>query len=372
MIDKKTLINLAVKTEIKPEALEKDYVMNLILDAFARCPSTADTFFFKGGCCVHKCFSFFEEAHEGYSIDPYFTEGRFSSDIDLTLTQEMMDADRLKEAFSEVAVYLEEVHGLKIDQFDFPMHDNNKDNKVNCRGMIHFQGPLYNSKFNSPSLKFDLTADERVVFEPFVRPIWHPYCDKGEEVLLIAKTYTLRDIFAEKLRALFERCSARDVFDMHILIRHPDLDDMRQIGIGLSIIEKFKLKNVPLDLRLGFFDEQMTPDGISFKQRCEESWGKSLTRQLPKQSRDIITFDSYWNRGQLAEILSFSANCVSAAQRQIELIQKGNPNMDYNKVLDDALRRNRKDPGVSHFQRALQRLPRVSVSSVIGKGRQNM
>ena len=57
MIAGKVFQNLSRKTGIKAEALEKDYVMNLILDAIAHCPKTRDSFFFKGGCCVHKCFS---------------------------------------------------------------------------------------------------------------------------------------------------------------------------------------------------------------------------------------------------------------------------------------------------------------------------
>lgn len=366
MIDKKVIINIAKKIGIKAEAVERDYVMNLILDAFSRCPSTANTFFFKGGCCIHKCFSSFEPG-EGKRLDSYFTHGRFSSDIDLTVTREMMDTDALCGAFSEVADYLKEVHGLVIEQFDFPIHQGKQ--KENCRGIIHFQGPLYNPKFNSPMLKFDLTADERVVFEPFVRPIYHPYSNKGEEVLLVAKTYTLRDVFAEKLRALFERCSPRDVYDMHVLIDHPDLDSIRKIGIGLSILEKFKLKEIPVDLRMAVFDEHRTKEGFSLKENCQESWGKTLSHQLSLTGRKVVTFDNYWNHGRLPEILAFSNECVELAQRHIRVIQNSNPQIDYNKALDNALRKNRTEH-TSQFQRAMKRLPEIPISSIISAANQ--
>ena len=371
MIDKNKIINIGKAAGIKPEAIERDYVMNLILDAFARCSSTRDTFFFKGGSCVHKCFTIFQPC-DGNKLDTYFTHGRFSSDIDLTVNHKMMNTDALIEAFTEVADYVKKIHGLIIDQFSFPIHQGKKKN--NCRGYIHYQGPLYSPNFNSPKLKFDLTADERIVFQPYVRPIYHPYSNQGEETLLIAKTYTLRDMFAEKLRALFERCSPRDVYDIHVLAKHPDIDVTRKVGIGLSILEKFKLKDIPIDLRMEIFNSRTIKDKVtqkefSLKDFCEQSWPQTLSRQVSLNARKEVTFDNYWNYGHLPEILVFANECVNMAQRRIEIIQKSNPDIDNNQALEMALYQNQTEP-VAHFYRALQRLPEIPFSVVCDLAKQ--
>ena len=316
MIAGKVFQNLSRKTGIKAEALEKDYVMNLILDAIAHCPKTRDSFFFKGGCCVHKCFSAHMFTPKSKGVDDYFLSGRFSADVDLTVKPDMMEEGKLTAAFSEVRDYLVGRHGLEINQFSFPIYENNKmmiDGRPKrlCRGLIRFQGPMFNPKFNAPALKFDITADERNVFTPYKRLIYHPYAREEEELVLVALTYTLRDIFAEKVRALFERCSPRDVYDLNTLIRHPDLDPWRQVGIGLSLMEKFRLKNIPLQLT----PEQLTVgmDGTpSAYERCRMNWKTTLGRQMSR----LPAFETYW--AHIPGIIRFADRCV---QKTNDVIQ---------------------------------------------------
>ena len=314
MIQGKTFQKLSRRIGIRAETLERDYVMNLILDAFAHCPSTQNSFFFKGGCCVHKCFS----QHTFDSKNPqlsYFLNGRFSSDIDLTVTPDMMSTEKLMQAFNEVKEYVYHRHGLVINQFSFPIHANNKQQienrqKCNSRGIIHFEGPMYNNRFNSPAMKFDITADERVVFAPYKRLIYHPYSNEEEEMVLVAKTYTLRDIFAEKIRALFERCSPRDLYDLVILQSHPDLDEIRRTGIGLSIIEKFMLKHMDYNLS-GNRLETTQRHGTPLLEHCRTSWENALTRQVAS----MPDYEEYIT--QLPNIISFAQQCIRMAQKEI-------------------------------------------------------
>lgn len=320
MISGRFFQNLSRRTGIKAEALEKDYVMNLILDAIAHCTKTRDVFFFKGGCCVHKCFSAHMFHPKERGVDDYFYGGRFSSDIDLTVHPDMMQTHRLNDAFKELKEYLYHRHGLVIEQFSFPIYENikqkiNGHHKKNCRGMIRFRGPMYHERFNPPALKFDITADERMVFTPYKRLIHHPYSCEGEELVLVALTYTLRDIFAEKIRALFERCSPRDVYDLNTLIQHPDLERGRALGIGLSILEKFQMKNVPLDLNVN----QLTAssDGApSAYDRCRRLWKISLGRQMSR----LPAFEKYW--GQIPHIVLFAKQCVDCANEQINICRQ--------------------------------------------------
>jgi hypothetical protein len=55
-----------------------------------------------------------------------------------------------------------------------------------------------------PRIKLDLTADERVVLEPAIAEIFHPYSDPPEEGIEVP-AYDYVEAFAEKFRALAER-----------------------------------------------------------------------------------------------------------------------------------------------------------------------
>ncbi len=331
MIEAKELIKLSKKIGILAERLERDYVMSLILDGLSRHPLTKDDIVFKGGCCVHKCFSLFEKPENPKALDPYFTQGRFSSDIDLTISKNLMKTEALMTAFKEVGEDLQKRHGLVLEALDFPMHFNEKQLKTNCRASLHYQGPLYlhclKEKWekakqkgkpfiapNSPNLKLDLTADERVVYAPTLEKIYHPYFNLPQEQGLQTRCYTLQGMFAEKMRAFMERCSPRDLYDLHVLFGHPDLKS-RQLEIGQAIIGKFAFKNIPVS-----FDEKLltTPqqDGKSLKQHCRDEWKDSLEQQVG----NLGSFDDFWDDKKFPEIIRFAQNCVDVARREENIL----------------------------------------------------
>ena len=346
MIEAKLFRDIAKVKQVKAEALEKDYVMNLILDAIARCSETKDKFFFKGGSCIYKCF-YHENGTCGQvkvndrllplkrrkeMLKSYLTRARLSADLDLTVHPDMMNEEKLNAAFSAVSAYVKEHHGLQIGDFSFPIYENKNQkikgrNKRNCRGVLHFKGPLYNDKFNPPALKLDLTADESVVFKPYTRPICHPY-KEGEA--LIANTYTLRDVFAEKFRSLFERYSAHDMFDVVFLADHPDMkDEQRQLGIGLAIIEKLRVKNIPLAMVDGPFSLRVeNKELIATKEEFKKAWEKTMARE---KGTDLVPFKTAWS--DLLKAVKMGRTCVRRAQKEIEQYQKQHPGMDLNTAL---------------------------------------
>ncbi len=322
MIEKQLLQNLSKRFGIRCETLERDYVMNLILDSFIHVPSAANGFFFKGGACVHKCFSrhMFDPQQPVYS---YFTQGRFSNDIDLTIVPQMMDEEALHSVFQEVKEYLYDRHGLIINQFSFQIHNNSKQliedrEKMNCRGYIHFEGPLYNPKFNSPALRFDITADESLLFPPYKRIIYNPYANEDEETILLAKTYSLQDLFAEKVRALFERCSPRDIYDLSILLKNPEMGECRKRDIGLSVIKKFALKK--MDYHVSISDLQnKKKNGIPLIENCSQSWQKTFQRQVAIHPE----FSVYIK--ELPYIVKFAQQCIQEAETHYIQPLKENP-----------------------------------------------
>ncbi len=336
MIEAKTLINIAKKTGIHAERLERDYVMSLILDALSRCDETKDDIVFKGGCCVHKCFTLFEKSDNPKALDPYFTKGRFSSDIDLTISKKLMSTEALSHAFQKVSEYLNKEHGLVLEQMDFPMHFNEKQSKTNSRSTLHYQGPLYLygleqkkkkalSKgkpmpyFAPPELKIDITADEKVVYEPTLKPIYHPYPgDEKKEKNLQTRCYTLQGMFAEKIRSLFERCSPRDLYDLHILFNHPEIGK-RKLEIGEAIIGKFRFKKIPLRIDEELLTKPQKAGEKPLKELCKEEWEHSLKQQIG----ELGNFDDYWDKDKFPKILRFAKECMNMAlnaERQQQVI----------------------------------------------------
>ena len=72
MIPKQELLDLATDFGLQPNVIEKDYALGWMLAAFGEHPDTRDTWLFKGGTCLKKCF---------------FETYRFSEDLDFTLLE---------------------------------------------------------------------------------------------------------------------------------------------------------------------------------------------------------------------------------------------------------------------------------------------
>ena len=84
-------------------------------------------------------------------------------------------------------------------------------------------------------IKLDITREENeIIILPLEKmKIIHPYSECNAEVL----TYSLKEIFVEKIRSLFQRTKPRDLYDVWYLSR---------LGLGISgiIDKKFRFKGV--------------------------------------------------------------------------------------------------------------------------------
>ncbi len=345
MIKAKELQKLSRASGIRAELLEKDYVMNLILDAIAHCKLSRDKMFIKGGAAIYKCYHYDNNwlpPQKSLNIPPVLSRIRFTNDLDLTVSPDMMDEKCLCEVFNEIGDYLEKRHGLVINQCSFPIYENKKQKinnhfKKNCRGFLHFEGPMFNSKFNAPILKLDLTADEHIVFAPYFRTIAHPYCQAGEEELLIAPTYTLRDIFAEKIRSLFERTSSRDLYDCLYLMHHPDMDALRKTGIGIAILDKFRIKNKPCSISWSAFMNKTNNEGfpIDVQNEYQQQWENCLSRLMI----NLPPFEICWN--QAKDLIQFAGECITLAKDSLSDLKKKNPGMEIHSLIDQQLQKQR-------------------------------
>ena len=133
-----------------------------------------------------------------------------------------------------------------------------------------------------PKVKLDLTSDEVLVDRPAFRPIGHPYSDQ----LPIdgVATYSIAELFGEKLRALAERCRPRDLYDVVHMHRHPDL-----IGLSGAVRQVLERKCAHAGIEVPTLTSiQSSP----FRTEIETEWENMLAHQLPQP---LAPFEGFWN-----------------------------------------------------------------------------
>lgn len=89
MISKQELLRLRGEWQLDIGVIEKDYVLGWMLAAIASEPTLAETWIFKGGTCLRKC---------------YYETYRFSEDLDFTVIDGgPEEPDELTEIFQRIA-----------------------------------------------------------------------------------------------------------------------------------------------------------------------------------------------------------------------------------------------------------------------------
>jgi len=241
--------------------IEKDYVISWILYGIWR-SGLWRNLAFKGGTCLKKA---------------YFSDYRFSEDLDYNLVGEI-DEDRLREGV-ERALKLASTGPVEFLELEFnPRY-----------GVRNFKGILLGFEVKIPftlvrragvssKIKMDITLEnyEKIMLPLQERKIIHEYSDADKFSLVRLKSYSLEEIFVEKVRSLFQRTRPRDLYDAW------RLKDIIELEAAFSILpEKFRLKNTQFELEI-------------FKERriyYERAWKRSLTHQI----NPVPEFDKVWN-----------------------------------------------------------------------------
>jgi len=199
MISKQEIMSQARKLQLAPNIIEKDYVLNWILAGISNQKELSETWIFKGGTCLKKCF---------------FEQYRFSEDLDFTLADaKQISAKFLHNKFQDISAWIYEMSGIEIpaSNIQFEIYENPRGN-LSVEGRIGYRGPMQR-RGELSRIKLDLTNDEKIVLKPEERAIYHPYSDTLNDRTTIS-AYCLEEIFAEKLRALTERLRPRDLYDV--------------------------------------------------------------------------------------------------------------------------------------------------------------
>lgn len=172
---------------------EKDYYQSILL--FLLYGKTSKELVFKGGTALSKCYGL----------------NRFSEDLDFTVRSE-------KDIVGIITKGLD----------DFGIRNRIREIKEISKAKkykIKIEGPLYNQTERSLcSVTLDFSSRENVLLDPNVVTIGYHM-----DIIPTFEVYVMREeeIFAEKIRAIRTRTSARDLYDLVFLLRRgtkPNVD----------------------------------------------------------------------------------------------------------------------------------------------------
>jgi predicted nucleotidyltransferase component of viral defense system len=266
MITKQEIMQFAKSQGLSANTIEKDYILNWILFGINNASELKDTWIFKGGTCLKKC---------------YFEEYRFSEDLDFTLQDEShLNGSFLLDIFKKISEWIYDESGIEIpiERLKFEEY-NNPRGKLSVQGTIPYIGPMQR-KSSISTIKLDLSNDEIIVNRPDQRLIYHPYSDQNT---IQFKTYSIEEIFSEKLRAFVERLRPRDLYDV-IHIYNDDRWQPNHTIVKRTLIDKCNYKAVPIPTMEYLEDSGKKEDLIN-------DWQDMLAHQIS----NLEPYDIYWN-----------------------------------------------------------------------------
>ena len=223
--------------------IERDYAQNWLL---AHLPKMA----FKGGTGIRKA---------------YIKNYRFSDDLDFTL----LEKSNFKDLTNKVKKAIQDTKNASGISF----LDDIKSEKVKNGYVINIYFRILRSTGDPLKIKMDITNKENeIIINPIQKKnLIHIYSDKINEQINV---YTLEEMFAEKVRSLFERTRPRDLYDVWYLHKKITFDK-------LLFQKKCKHKKVEPNI-----DELATR-----KTNYEKTWKRSLQHQLPELPSATDAFD---------------------------------------------------------------------------------
>lgn len=180
MITKQNILERAAEWGLRPDVVEKDYVLGWLLAGIAHHAEIRETWIFKGGTCLKKC---------------YFETYRFSEDLDFSLLPAALySSEDVLRQIKELARWVHDQSGIEfLETATVVEAMQNKQGKPTLRAKVGYRGPLVVPTW--PRVLFDLTQHEVVAETAAQRPIFHPYPDEFPPNTTVS-TYCLEELMA--------------------------------------------------------------------------------------------------------------------------------------------------------------------------------
>ena len=275
MILKKEITDKSIEWKVPPDTVDKDWVLGHFLSAFYSLDEHKEKLVFKGGTALRKC---------------YFPNYRFSEDLDFT--SKTVDYKLTKKILTEVIEIAKNNSGIlfniqEITELKF------EDKLTGYQAKLTYWGANHSKNQEPPSperwitnIKVEITLYEKIIFHPELREITHPYSDSLLKETGKVSCYNLKEVIAEKIRALVQRSytAPRDYYDIYNLKDSFKKEDWKEIKSAFLAKMEFKgleYKNV---------EQLINPKSIKI---IKTAWESSLKHQIPKE--DLPNVDDVIN-----------------------------------------------------------------------------
>jgi predicted nucleotidyltransferase component of viral defense system len=226
--------------------IEKDLLLDVMLDEIARAPNDAGTLYFKGGTAIRKLFI------PGY---------RYSEDLDFTF-EGSWNMAALRHWLTDVATAMEQATGQSRRSLTV-RETRNVPGEEALDAHLVLSSRL--SSVLTQRVKFDITHFERVL-DPIEAPL-----DSG----MLLPAYSLEEIVAEKTRSLFQRVRPRDLYDLATLAPRVDIATVQRLA----------------DQKMAF--KSVTPSWDRLLGR-KPDFSNAWLASLKKLMRDVPPFEQCW------------------------------------------------------------------------------
>ncbi len=187
---------------------EKDYFLALAIRVVAN-SSLSDKLIFKGGTALHHC---------------YLPQKRFSEDLDFTSLDSQISLDEIVSVLEESGIF----RANKVYQSDFTI----KIERLQYQGLLGQPG----------NIKFEVDRHQNVVLsgnQVEYKNVW--------KVTAAPLVMDVREICAEKIRAVSQRARYRDFYDLYFLINELGVD----LDAALALLSKKEIRTSVISANIG-------------------------------------------------------------------------------------------------------------------------
>jgi uncharacterized protein len=236
---------------IPEHVLERDYCIAWFLIGLSRSP-LREKIIFKGGTALRRC---------------YFSEYRFSEDLDFTLLQPI-SFDELRQSLEGVYAEVKQASNItfQFSRSDSTAHQNS------YTFYLAYEGPLPIISTRK-EIKVDMTIKEIIFFPPAELAVLKScgeYTDlpEGEKILV----YTLDEVAAEKTVALLDkaRTEPRDLYDLWYLTQQNNTENLGDCLEAINAKLAHRGKRLA-DIRDEFYRKEA---------RLKKTWETRLSAQM--------------------------------------------------------------------------------------------
>lgn len=223
---------------------EKDYFLALVMQIIAA-SSTGKTLIFKGGTALHHCY-----------LDQY----RFSEDLDFSSSWQPLPIEDVRKIFDNIG-YL----SIKKDYLSQATIKIEK---------LQYTGPLIQPN----SLKVEIDFLQNVLLPPQTlayHNVWG--------VDFTVAVMDIKEICAEKIRAMSDRARYRDFYDIYLLLEkyNLDLDEIVSYVKQKEIRRPITKTNIQTNWQVITTEKKQEMGQIYYSKQVEDSQIEALIKSLP-------------------------------------------------------------------------------------------